>query len=80
MGVCLVSYKRKITNNNRHKYNTNNTYLIMPIKNPSVNFSVTFPEDLLKALEIARGKMPRATYLQSIAEEKLVKMGVFRSK
>jgi hypothetical protein len=46
----------------------------------SVNFSVTFPTDLLKALETARGKMPRATYLQTITEEKLVKLGLFKSK
>ena len=46
----------------------------------SINFSVTFPEDLLKVLEIARGKMPRATYLQAIAEEKFIKMGLFKTK
>lgn len=46
----------------------------------SVNFSVTFPEDLLDALDKTRGKMPRATYLQTIAEDKLVKLGVFKPK
>lgn len=52
----------------------------MSIKSPSVNFSVTFPEDLLVALDKTRGKMPRATYLQTIAEEKLVKLGAFNTK
>lgn len=46
----------------------------------SVNFSVTFPEDLLLATDKARGKMPRATYLQTIAEEKLIKLGLFKAK
>lgn len=46
----------------------------------SVNFSVTFPEELLLAVEKARGKMPRATYLQSITEDKLVKMGIYKPK
>lgn len=52
----------------------------MSDKSPSVNFSVTFPEDLLIALDKERGKMPRATYLQTIAEDKLVKLGVFKPK
>lgn len=38
---------------------------------PSVNFSITFPESLLKKLDKARGKMPRATYLQVITEKQL---------
>lgn len=46
----------------------------------SINFSVTFPEDLLLALDKQRGKMPRATYLQTIAEDKLIKLGVFKPK
>ena len=46
----------------------------------SINFSVTFPVDLLSAVDRVRGKMPRATYLQSITEEKLVKLGVFTPK
>lgn len=49
-------------------------------KSPSVNFSVTFPEDLLIALDKQRGKMPRATYLQVIAEETLTKLGVFKQR
>lgn len=39
----------------------------------SVNFSVTFPRSLLDKLDKARGKMPRATYLQVIAEKSLKK-------
>jgi len=46
----------------------------------SINFSVTFPEDLLDALDKSRGKMPRATYLQTITEDKLVKLGLFKPK
>lgn len=37
----------------------------------SVNFSITFPKDLLDRLDKKRGKMPRATYLQFITEKYL---------
>lgn len=46
----------------------------------STNFSITFPEELLLAVDKQRGKMPRATYLAILTEEKLVKLGVYKSK
>lgn len=46
----------------------------------SINFSVTFPKELLDAVEKARGKMPRATYLQILTEDKLVKQGLYKPK
>jgi len=46
----------------------------------SVNFSVTFPEDLLLAVDKHRGKMPRATYLQIVTETNLLKLGLINKK
>jgi len=40
---------------------------------PSINFSVTFPKELLDDLDNERGMMPRATYLQMITRAKLKK-------